>query len=144
MLLNNLAAAGAMLLLLGAEPMPALAETQAIDRTQQGEQQNGQQCDQQGDQQQNEVTGILKSVDITKNTITITVRPQGKDVERTYDLAKDVVVRVRGAASKLSDLKSGTNVTLTQSGDRKAIVKIRAGDQDNDGQQNQKDNIRKN
>ena len=139
MLVTKLAATGAMLLLLGAHPGTVLAETQANDRTQQGDQQNGQQGDQQGDQQQNEVTGILKLVDISKNTITITVRPQGKDVERTFDLAKDVVVRVRGAASKLADLKSGTNVTLTQSGDRKTVVKIRAGDQDNDGQQNQKD-----
>ena len=117
------------------------AQTFAFAGDQQGNQQNGQN-DNKNDNGKNEENGTLKAVDIAKSFITFTVKGEGKVVDRTYILAKDVAVFLNGKASKLSDLKVGMRVTLTQSEDRKLVVKIRAGNQENqndDGQQNQKD-----
>lgn len=69
--------------------------------------------------------GVVKALDAAKNTITLAVRRKGKDVDQTFDLTRNVQVRLVGKATNLSDLRAGTQVVLKRSKDRKAIVEIK-------------------
>jgi RNA polymerase sigma factor (sigma-70 family) len=69
--------------------------------------------------------GVVQSLDVSRNTITLTVRRKGKDVEQTFDLARHVQVQVAGKASALSGVTAGMSVALKLSGDRKAVVGIK-------------------
>ncbi len=69
--------------------------------------------------------GTLQGVDAAKNTVTITTnnRQTGK-TEKTYALAKDVVVLRDGKEAKLKDLKQGNRVTAKLAADEKTVVSI--------------------
>jgi hypothetical protein len=84
------------------------------------------------------VYGIVKSVDVPKGTITLTVGPRGRGEdaeEKTFTLAKGADLLVddgRGGrwgfakAARLADLRAGTVVNLKQSLDQKKAVVVRA------------------
>src|SRR6266481_3584166 len=84
-----------------------------------------------------EVRGMVKAVDVGKNTLTIGLaqrRGEPAVEDQTYTLAKEVEV-AHGSGSrgrsvfregKLADLPAGTTVTLTLSADQKAVESILA------------------
>src|SRR5262249_23127664 len=67
----------------------------------------------------------LQGVDTAKNTVTISTfnRATGK-VEKTFEMAKDLVVLRDGKPAKLSDLKYGVSVSVKLSEDQKSAVSI--------------------
>ncbi len=71
------------------------------------------------------VSGTLQGVDVAKNTVTVTTsnRQTGK-TDKTFELAKDVVVLRDGKPSKVSDLKQGGRITVKLSPDQKTAVSI--------------------
>jgi RNA polymerase sigma factor (sigma-70 family) len=78
---------------------------------------------QKDDGQQNQ--GVVKGVDGNKNTLLLGVKKDGKTVDRSFDLAQDVRVTLGGKPAALADLKQGTRVWLTLSGDRSRVVSVR-------------------
>jgi RNA polymerase sigma factor (sigma-70 family) len=82
------------------------------------------------------VHGTLVSVDTAKNTVVVNVQVgQTKQTEeKSFDVSKEVKVLLEDVLTKgqpapegkLSDLPQGTQVTLTQSADKKAVVEIHA------------------
>ncbi len=71
------------------------------------------------------VGGTLQGVDAAKNTVTVTTsnRATGK-VDKTFEMAKDVVVLRDGKPAKVSDLKKGGSITVKLSPDQKTAVSI--------------------
>lgn len=69
--------------------------------------------------------GTLQSVDNTQNTVTVTTsnRATGK-VDKTVEMAKDIVVLRDGKPAKVSDLKPGGRITVKLSPDQKTAVSI--------------------
>jgi RNA polymerase sigma factor (sigma-70 family) len=71
--------------------------------------------------------GALQSVDAAKNTITVkggtNIRQTGP-MEKTFELAKDLVILRDGKPAKLSDLKQGGRVTVKLAEDGKTAVSI--------------------
>jgi hypothetical protein len=63
------------------------------------------------------VFGKVKGVDATNRTITLTVKEDGMLVEKTYDVGKEVPV-------KLGDVGEGKFVSLRLSLDQKRVVAI--------------------
>jgi hypothetical protein len=84
------------------------------------------------------MSGIVKSVDPAKNTLTLTVKENAGLVEKTLDLAPNVRIVLADALSKakdqpkakthedgqLADLTSGLQVTLQMSIDRKTVTSV--------------------
>lgn len=79
------------------------------------------------------VSGILKAVDPTKSTITITLRRDGGNLDQTYSVAKDVPVflapkeKAEAVRGDLASLKAGMTVVLKLSADRKSVESIKEG-----------------
>jgi hypothetical protein len=72
------------------------------------------------------LNGTLKSVDASKNSLTVTLRDEAGDYERTLEISKDVRVVVgRREGATMADVKAGMRVQLTLSNDRKVIIQIR-------------------
>ncbi len=71
------------------------------------------------------VGGTLQGVDAAKNTVTVTTsnRATGK-MDKTFEMAKDVVVLRDGKAAKVSALKQGGRVSVKLSPDQKTAVSI--------------------
>ena len=69
--------------------------------------------------------GTLQGLDAAKNTVTVATsnRATGK-VEKTYELAKDIVVLRDGKPAKVSDLKQGGLIAFKLSPDQKTAVSI--------------------
>ncbi len=82
---------------------------------------------------ENTLEGVVRAVDATKNTITLTTKDMEskQKQEKTFDVATDArIVLARHAkegekAAKLADLKEGMHVLLQLSQDDKAVVGIR-------------------
>jgi hypothetical protein len=55
----------------------------------------------------------LKSVDASKNTITVIVGARGAKEDKTYQVAKDAKITIDGQEAKLADLSAGTSITFT-------------------------------
>jgi RNA polymerase sigma factor (sigma-70 family) len=83
------------------------------------------------------VTGVLKAVDGTRNTITVTISAKGEaDVERTFPVAKAAQVSIDDGKPKdkskpaeaqgVADLPVGAQVTLRLALDQQSVVGIRA------------------
>jgi hypothetical protein len=53
----------------------------------------------------------VKEVDAARNTLTLTARRGGKDVDETFNLAKDVPVLIAGKTTELSGVKAGMAVS---------------------------------
>jgi hypothetical protein len=67
----------------------------------------------------------LKSVDVDKNTVTITVENRQGKQDRTYPLARDAKVTIAGKEARLTDLKEGTRLLLTLSAeDGNTLIQI--------------------
>jgi RNA polymerase sigma factor (sigma-70 family) len=58
--------------------------------------------------------GVVKALDVSRNTLSLTVRQKGK-----------VQVQVAGKAAPLADVKAGMRVALKLSKDKKAVVEIK-------------------
>ena len=69
--------------------------------------------------------GVVKRVDPSRNTVTLTVRRKGKNVDQTFDLARNVEVVIADRAGRLGDLKAGMEVALKLSKDKKKVVAIK-------------------
>jgi hypothetical protein len=69
--------------------------------------------------------GVVKALDVSRNTLSLTVRQKGKDVDKTFNLTKKVQVQVAGKAAPLADVKAGMRVALKLSKDKKAVVEIK-------------------
>ena len=71
------------------------------------------------------LAGTLQGVDAAKNTVTVTTsnRQTGK-ADKTFEMAKDVVVLRDGKPAKVSDLKQGGRVSVKLSPDQKTAVGI--------------------
>lgn len=119
------------------------------------------QKNQKDDGQQNQ--GVVKAVDPARNSITVSVARQGRQIDQIMTLPKNVPVVIGGKVGTVADLKPGMRVGLSLSKDKKAVVGIREvpanvgkqnrgqnnkGDgqqnQNDDGQQNRKDDGRQN
>jgi hypothetical protein len=71
------------------------------------------------------VAGVLKAVDVEKNTITITFRKKTPDdQDHTYIVAKDAKIVVDGKAGRFTELAAEALVTLKLSGDQKQVGMI--------------------
>lgn len=68
--------------------------------------------------------GEVKSVDTTKNTITVLKKVQGKEVTETLAYLNPIV-SVGGKAANITDLKAGMPVSLRLSPDKKKVVEIK-------------------
>jgi len=86
-------------------------------------QNNNGQSNQKDDGQVNQV--VLKSIDLTKKSITVSTPGQSKTPDRDYTLPKGVIVEVGGKGAKLSDLKPGMKINLKLSKDKKDVVEIK-------------------
>jgi RNA polymerase sigma factor (sigma-70 family) len=80
--------------------------------------------------------GVIKALDASKDRITLTVRQNGKDVDRDFNLGKDVKVLVAGKVSTFTDVKVGMRVVLNLSRDEKVVREIKADGQNNDRNDN--------
>jgi small nuclear ribonucleoprotein (snRNP)-like protein len=71
-------------------------------------------------------TGILKAVDAAKNTMTLTVttRKGQEGEDRTFEVAKDVSVKIDGEEGKFSDLPTEALVSVRLSANQKVVVRI--------------------
>ncbi len=77
-----------------------------------------------------ELLGAVKSVDAAKNSVTISTKDKesGQKVNKTFDLARDAHIAMRGhdkgaaKSIKLGDLKEGMALTLRLSPDEKLVV----------------------
>lgn len=69
--------------------------------------------------------GTLQGVDVAKNTVTVATsnRATGK-VDKTFEMAKDVVVLRDGKPAKVGDLKQGSRIAVKLSPDQKTVVSI--------------------
>ena len=71
------------------------------------------------------VGGTLQGVDTAKNTVTVTTsnRATGK-LDKTFEMAKDVVVLRDGKPAKVGELKQGGRISVKLSPDQKTAVSI--------------------
>ncbi len=69
--------------------------------------------------------GVVKALDVSKNTITLTIRRRGKDIDQTFALTRNVRVQVAGRAADLSGVNAGMQAALKLSKDKKAVVEIK-------------------
>jgi hypothetical protein len=73
------------------------------------------------------IHGVLKSVNGANSTITVTTKVQGKEAESTYALTKDILSAIGAKAFKLGDLKTGMELNLRLSEDRRMVIDINQG-----------------
>ena len=73
-----------------------------------------------------DVYGVVKSVDLDHRRVALAIGTEdGKEQEKTYDLAKDAKVLLEGPAT-LDELAAGTRVGLVFGPDGKEVVAIRS------------------
>lgn len=77
--------------------------------------------------------GIVQTVDVEKNQITITIQKDGEKAEQSYQVAKDARVFAGGGDGKLGDIKPGSRVGFMLSENGKTITVIKAGPADEKG-----------
>jgi hypothetical protein len=92
------------------------------DDGQQNQNDDGQQG-QKDDGQRNQA--VVKEVKAAGRAIVVSVRREGKDVEKAYDLAQDAAVVLAGKPANVADLKAGTRIVLRLSKDKKTVVGIK-------------------
>lgn len=80
-------------------------------------------CAQDQAQKAQGVQGVVKSVDASAGTITLTVKKEDK----TFNVAKDVRVRIEGESKTLADVKPGARARLRLSEDGKTVLAINVG-----------------
>src|SRR5262249_23792920 len=70
--------------------------------------------------------GVLKAVDVGKNTITLNVivKKGEPGVDRSFAAAKDVQVSIDGAAGKLADLPVDARIAVQLSADQKTVLAV--------------------
>ena len=66
----------------------------------------------------------LKSVDASKNTISVTVGTRAAKEDKTYQVAKDAKITIDGKEAKLADLKEGTLLSLAVI-DGNTVIEVR-------------------
>jgi RNA polymerase sigma factor (sigma-70 family) len=76
--------------------------------------------------QKNTVSGIFRSADAVKNTITVSVAGprEGQTQDQTFSLARDVAITTAKGAGRLADLQPGMRILLRLSADRSVVISI--------------------
>jgi len=74
------------------------------------------------------VSGLVKSVDLMANKITVAVKVKKKETaDKTYGIAEGATVTINGEKKTLGDIKEGVKAQLTLSEDGKAVKAIKIG-----------------
>ena len=72
------------------------------------------------------IKGVVKSVDASAGTITITVKNKKESEDKTF-AAKDAKIQINGEAKTLADVTEGLEVTVKLSEDGKSVVGLASG-----------------
>lgn len=73
-----------------------------------------------------ELYGVVKAVDATQGTITLSSETDGEKQEKSYQLTPDASVLNLDGPSKLADLSAGTRVGVVFDADHKVVAEVRA------------------
>lgn len=93
-----------------------------------------------GDRRERErprIVGTFKAVAADKNQITITIRGEGRDSDRTLPLGREVKVALgRRENAQLTDIAPGRRVMLTLADDRQTVIAVQEfrGDEERGGE----------
>ncbi|MBI1832330.1 MAG: anti-sigma factor [Planctomycetes bacterium] len=84
-----------------------------------------------------DIQGIIKSVDAGRGTVTVTARIQGRDVDATYSLPKDLLSFLLNQPKTDAIFQSEWQIRLSE--DRRTVIELRSRrDRHDDGERNQK------
>jgi RNA polymerase sigma factor (sigma-70 family) len=69
--------------------------------------------------------GVVKALDVSQHTLTLTVRRKGKERDQTFDVKTNVPVQLARKSIAFCDVRAGMQVVLKLSRDRKTVVEIK-------------------
>lgn len=75
----------------------------------------------------NGVSGTVKSVDVSANKVTITVKVKKETADKTLSVDDNVKVTIEGEKKTLADVKEGATVRCRLSEDGKSVTAISVG-----------------